>query len=160
MIRSLRQQHRQMLTVISFLLPVAFATGIAARKPAPTVTALPAALAMPSQHFEAVEWERADLFTKTPLQVRLLRERAGAGRWAVALSSPHDFLKPDLIVYWVAGSPNTADKLPDNARLLGVFNPSLPLPLPIEAISSSGVLVFYSLADHEIVETSKRFELQ
>jgi len=155
MIRPLRQQHRRMLTVIGVLLPVAFVAGIAARKPAPTVTTLPAALAMPSQHFEAVEWERADLFTKTPIQVRLLRERAGAGRSAVALSSPHDFLKPDLIVYWVAGSPNTTDKLPDNARLLGVFTSSMALSLPPEAASGGGVLILYSLADQEVVEVSK-----
>src|SRR5215208_6851605 len=102
MIRPLRQRHRRMVTVIGVLLPIAFAAGITARKPAPAVARLPAALAGTPQHFEAVEWVRDDLFTKTAIQVRLLREKVGAGHSAVALLAPKDFLKPDLIVYWVA----------------------------------------------------------
>src|SRR5215208_1792159 len=103
MIRPLRQRHRRMVKVIGVLLPIAFAAGIAARKPAPTAARLPAALAGTVQHFEAVEWERDDLFRKTAIRVRLLRERVGAGHSAVTLFAPKDFLKPDLIVYWVAG---------------------------------------------------------
>ena len=160
MIRPLRQRHRRIVAVIGVLLPVAFAAGIAARKPAPTVASLPKALARTSQHFEAVEWERADLFTKTPIQIRLLRESAGVGHYAVTLSVAKDFVKPDLIVYWVAGSPSITDTLPDNARLLGAFNSSVALSLPPEVISGSGVLILYSLADQEIVEVSKPFGLQ
>ncbi len=159
MIRPLRQRHRRMATLIGLLLPVAFAAGIAARKPAPTVARLPAALAMTPQHFEAVEWERGDLFTKTAIQVQLLREKTGAGHLAVALTAPKDFLKPDLIVYWVAGNSNVADILPDNALLLGAFNPYAPLTLAEQTGSTSGVLVLYSLADQAIIETSKRFIL-
>jgi len=147
-----------MFAVIGVLLPIAFAAGIAARKPAPTVATLPTALATTAQHFEAVEWERSDLFTRTPIQVRLLRERAGAGYSAVMLSAPKDFVKPDLIVYWVAGSPNITDSLPDKARLLGAFNSSMVLPP--DATSGSGVLVLYSLANQEVVEMSKPLALQ
>ena len=160
MIRPLRQRHRRMITIIGVLLPIAFAAGIAARRPAPTVATLPTALATTQRHFEAVEWERADLFTKTPIQVRLLRERAGAARFAVEFSAAKDFVKPDLIVYWVANSPNLTDTLPDNARLLGAFNSSLALPLSPDAGPGSGVLVLYSLADQKIVEVSKPFALQ
>jgi hypothetical protein len=160
MIRPLRQRHRRMVAVLGVLLPVAFAAGIAARKPAPTIATLPAGLAMTPQHFEAVEWERADLFTKTPITVRLLREKGGAGHSAVAFSAPKDFVKPDLIVYWLAGSPNITDTVPDNARLLGAFNSSVELPLPPDATSGSGVLVLYSLADQEVVDVSKPFALQ
>ncbi len=160
MIRPLRQRHRRMMTIIGVLLPIAFAAGIAARRPAPTVATLPTALATTQRYFEAVEWERADLFTKTPIQVRLLRESAGAGHFAVEFSAARDFVKPDLIVYWIAGSPNVTDTLPDNARLLGVFNSSVALSLPPDAGPDSGVLVLYSLADQEIVGVSKPLALE
>ena len=160
MIRPLRQRHRRMMTIIGVLLPIAFAAGIAARRPAPTVATLPTALATTQRHFEAVEWERADLFTKTLIQVRLLRESAGAGHFAVEFSAARDFVKPDLIVYWVAGSPNNTDRLPDNARLLGAFNSSVALSLWLDAQPGSGVLMLYSLADQEVVEVSKPFALQ
>ena len=157
MIRPLRQRHRRMVIVLGVFLPIAFAVGIAARKSVPDMPALPKELVASPQTFAVTEWERADLFTKTPIQVRLLRESAGVAHFAVAFSAAKDFVKPDLIVYWVAGSPNLTDKLPDNARLLGAFDSSMALSLPPDAASGSGALVLYSLADQEIVEVSKPF---
>lgn len=154
MIRPLRQRHRRMVIVLGVFLPIAFAVGIAARKPVPDMTSLPKELVASPQQFAVAEWERAGLFTKTPIQVRLLRESAGTGRFAVEFSAAKDFVKPDLIVYWLAGSPNITDTLPDNARLLGAFNSSA-LPLPQEATQSDGVIVLYSLADNEVVDVSK-----
>lgn len=160
MIRPLRQRHRHMIVVLGVFLPLALAVGIAARKPVPGMTSLPKELVASPREFAVTEWERADLFTKTPIHVRLLRESAGVGPFAVGFSAAKDFVKPDLIVYWVAGISNITETVPDNARLLGGFSSSIPLALPVEAAVSSGVLVFYSLADHEIVETSKKFELR
>src|SRR5437016_2663245 len=133
MIRPLRQRHRRMIIMLGIFLPIAFAFGIAARKPVARMTSLPEELVASPQNFAATEWERADLFTKTPIQVRLLRERRGAVRFAVEFSAAKDFVKPDLIVYWVSGNPILADKLPDNARLLGAFNSSLALSLSPDA---------------------------
>ena len=149
-----------MFIVLGVFLPVAFAVGIAARKPVPGMTSLPKELVASPQQFTVTAWERTDLFTKTPIQVRLLRERANAGRFAVEFSAAKDFVKPDLIVYWVAGSPKITDTLPDNARLLGAFNSSVALSLSPDAGAGSGVLVLYSLADQEVVEVSKPFALQ
>ena len=160
MISPLRQQHRRMVIVLGVFLPIAFLIGIAARKSVPGMTSLPQELVASPQKFAVTEWERADLFTKTPIQVRLLRESAGAGHFAVEFSAARDFVKPDLIVYWIAGSPNVTDTLPDNARLLGVFNSSVALSLPPDAGPDSGVLVLYSLADQEIVGVSKPFALE
>jgi hypothetical protein len=160
MIRPLRKRHRRMVVVLGVFLPVAFTVGIAARKPVPGMTSLPKELANSSRAFAVTEWERADLFTKTPIQVRLLRESAGTGRYAVEFSAAKDFVKPDLIVYWVAGSPNLTDKLPDSARLLGAFTSSAALSLSPDAGPASGALVLYSLADQEIVEVSKPFTPQ
>ena len=160
MIRPLRQRHRRMVIGLGILLPVAFAAGVAARKPVLDMAALPSELAAPPQKFAAIEWERPDLFTKTPIQVRLLRESAGIGPFAVGFSVANDFVKPDLLVYWVAGNPNITNTLPGDARLLGVFNPSVMLPLPPNAGPGNGVLVLYSLADQEVVQVSKPFALQ
>ncbi len=160
MIRPLRQRHHRMVIVLGVFLPIAFVVGIAARKPVPGMTSLPKELVASPQQFAVTEWERTDLFAKTPIQVRLLRESAGAGQYVVEFTAAKDFVKPDLIVYWVAGGPNLTDKLPDNARLLGAFNSSVALPLSPDAAPGSGVLVLYSLADQEIVEVSKPFELQ
>ena len=160
MICPLRQRHHRMVIVLGVLLPVAFAVGLAARKPVPGVTSLPKELVASPYQFAVTEWKRADLFTKTPIQVRLLRESAGEGRFAVEFSAAKDFVKPDLIVYWIAGNPDITDTLPDNARLLGAFNSSVALSLSPDAGASSGVLVLYSLADQEIVELSKPFALQ
>ena len=157
MIRPLRQRHRRMVIVLGVFLPVAFAVGIAARKSVPGMTSMPNELVASPQSFAVTEWERADLFTKTPIQVRLLRERAGAARFAVEFSAAKDFVKPDLIVYWVTGSQNITDTLSENAWLLGTFNSSVALSLWPDAAPGSGVLVLYSLADREVVEVSKPF---
>ena len=154
MIRSLRQRHRRLAVALGIFLPVAFAVGIAARKPVPAVAELPAALVATPQKFEAVVWERADLFAKTPVRVRLVREQTGAGRFAIALAAAKDFARPDLIVCWTAGNPNLTDALPDKAILLGPFG-SGALPLPDETATSNGALVLYSLANGEIVDVSK-----
>ena len=159
MIRPLRQRHRRMVIVLGVVLPIAFTVGIAARKPVPGMTSLPKELAASPQTLAVTEWERADIFTKMPIQVRLLRESAGAGHFAVEFSAAKDFVKPDLIVYWVTGNSNITHALPDNALLLGGFNPYTPLPL-VEHIGPPSVrLVLYSLADQEIVEISKPFSV-
>ena len=159
MIYSLRQRHRRMVFGLGVFLPLAFALGIAARKSVPGMNALPGRLAAASQPFAVTEWERADLFVKARIQVRLLRESPSAGRFALTFSAAKDFVKPDLLVYWVAGNPNLADTLPGNAQLLGGFDSFTALALPAEATRQNGVLVLYSLADNEIVEVSKPFAI-
>jgi hypothetical protein len=154
MIRPLRQRHRHIVIALGIFLPVAFAVGIAARRSVPEVNSLPKELAPAVAQFEAQEWQRADLFTKSPVQIRLMREHSGAGKFAVELSAAKDFVKPDLIVYWVAGNPTITDKLPDNSILLGSFS-TQPLPLSDEIANSTGQLVLFSLADNEIVDVSK-----
>ena len=104
MIRPLRQRHYQTFVAIGFLLPVVFAFGLVARKPFPTMDSLPAELTATTPKFLVPEWERTDLFAKSPIKVRLLRENRNPGSLAVAFSTAKDyFIKPDLMVYWVAG---------------------------------------------------------
>jgi hypothetical protein len=154
MIRPLRQRHRQIFVALGVFLPLAFAVGIAARKPVPAVAELPPALTPAPPPVADLVWRRGDLFSKAPVEVRLLREK-DSGRFAVQFSAATGFLKPDLMVYWVAGSTGRTNSLPDNAVLLGEFDSSA-LPWPAAA-AARGVLVLYSLADNEMVDVSKPF---
>jgi len=159
MIRPLRQRHRHIVMVLGVFLPIVFAAGITARKSVPTMITLPKELFSSPQAFANTEWERTDLFANPPMQVRLLRERASAGRFAVEFFAAKNFVKPDLLVYWVAGNTNITNRLPDDALLLGVFDSSAALQLPSNITADSGVLVHYSLADQMVIEVSKPITL-
>jgi hypothetical protein len=156
MILALRNRHRRIFVVIGVLLPIALAGGIAARKPLPSMESLPVGLYAFPQLYSATQWESKDLFTKTSIRARLLRGSGSGERFAVQFSAATDFLKPDLIVYWVAGNPKITNTLPGNARLLGAFSAEA-LPLHDDAVTTNGVLVIYSLANGEIVDVSKAF---
>jgi len=152
MILPLRQRHRRMFAVLGVFLPIAFVVGVAARRPIPYRT--PPPLATDLQASQTEVWSRSDFFRKIPVNVRLLRGPMGSF-YSVEFLPGRSFAKPDLLVYWVTGTLTIADKLPDDARLLGAFNTSVPLQLPDDASSSGGVLVLYSLADNEIVDASE-----
>lgn len=158
MILALRRRHRRIVYSLGFLLPVAFVAGLAARRPVPVVSSLPAALAPEPPGLARVVWDRADLWSQTGIRTRLLSNQAGAGSFAVELSAPAEIVKPDLIAYWLPGATNGVSELPGNAIFLGAFVQAKPvaLPLPGEA-ATNGVLALYSLADHEIVATSNPF---
>jgi len=158
MIRPLRQRHRRTFLALGIFLPVVFAVGIAARKPLPEIKSLPYEISPAIDSFASEVWSRPDLFPKSPVQVRLLRQRSGTGKFAVALSAAKDFVKPDLLVYWLDGNPNVTDALPDYAILLGkLYAPELPLPATTE--TKYGLLVLYSVADNAIVDVSKPIHL-
>lgn len=158
MILPLRRHHRRVFTVIGIILPMALIAGIAARKPVPTAMLSPK-LFPGGGAFPAEQWERSDLFTKALIHIRLLRETANTKRLAIELSAPKDFVKADLLVYWLPAESKITDAIPDDAILLGVFSPSSPLPLSPGSVSKPGVLVLYSLGDHEIVDVSKSVTL-
>ena len=157
MILPLRQRHRRMFAVLGVLLPLTFAVGIAARRTVPQIATLPPELSSITQTFTATEYERDDLFEKSEVKVRLCRDWSN-GQLAVGFVAPKDFLKPDLIAYWVAGQPKVTDELPADAVLLGSFVAS-PLALPTAAATKEGLLILFSLANQEIVEVSKPLRL-
>lgn len=159
MILRLRQRHRRVFAVLVIFLPAAAIIGIAERKPVQPVAELPAALAAGPQQFGVVEWERDDLFPKSPVRVRLLRAQGGADRRAIGISAAEGFLKPDLLVYWSEGNPALTGTLPDSALLLGAFDVPV-LPVPDGAGRNPGVLVLYSLADGEIADVSRPIALE
>jgi hypothetical protein len=157
MTRTLRQRHRRIFAVLGVALPVAFIIGMAARTPVPAVDSLPGEIAGEPLRVAARQWSRDDLCTGTSIQAALVRERAGSGRFAVELTPPKDFARPDLLVYWMAGGSTVTEAIPDDAILLGGLDGSVPLPFPPGSPPSNGMLILYSLADHEIVDVSKPF---
>jgi hypothetical protein len=158
MIRPLRQRHRRVVIALGVALPIVFSIGIAARRPVPSMASLPGELPIFSRASAATVWERSDLFPKAPVQAQLLRESEKSGRFALELLGPTDFVKPDLIVYWVAGTSKTPDTLPNNALLLGSFSLSV-FTLPANMPGEDGSLVLYGLANNEIVAVSKPLRL-
>jgi len=141
--------------VIGIVVPIALVAGIAARKPMPSVASLPAEFKVTPLPTAGDNWEYTDLFTNTPVRVHLLKNRTTDGRFAVFLSADKDFVKPDLLAYWLTDYPKSADILPEDAVLVGGFN-STALPLPTQASTSDGVILLYSLADNEVVDVSRR----
>jgi hypothetical protein len=154
MILPLRRRHRRVFAIVGLLLPLAFIAGIAARKPIPTA-ALSADVFSERKTFTKALWDRSDLFPKTALRVQVLSQEATTNRCAIQFSAAKDFVKADLLVYWLPAESKTTDAIPDDAILLGVFSPSSPLPLSAGSVGKPGVLVLYSLADHEIVDVSR-----
>ena len=156
MILSLRRRHRRMFTIIGILLPVTFVAGVAARKPIPT-TAPSGALLPPRQTFSQSGWNRSDLFTNVAVRVQLLHD--AANRIALQISTPKNFVKADLLVYWLPADSILKDNIPDDAILLGAFVSGQPLPMRPTAAEKSGRLILYSLAEHEIVAVSQSVTL-
>jgi hypothetical protein len=147
-----------MFTVIGVLLPVAFVAGVAARKPIPT-TALSDALLSLRQTFSQRGWNRSDLFTNVAARVQVLHDAANTNRTALQISAPKDFVKADLLVYWLPAESILKDNIPDDAVLLGAFVSGQPLPMPPTPVEKPGRLILYSLADHEIVAVSQSVTL-
>lgn len=156
MIRPLRKRHRAMVSALGVLLPVAFAVGIAARRPVPAAS-VPPELEGKVKDFAQVVWTKADLWPGQGIITTLRRDDAGS---VAAELTVRDLAKPDVLVYWAAGKQFARESLPDNARLLGALVAQVPLLLPDDARDEPGCFVLYSLADHEVVATSNPFNVQ
>jgi hypothetical protein len=158
MIRPLRQRHRVMIFTLSVIVPAAFAVGIATRKAVPALSAAAPGFSREIPRHKEL-WSRDDLWEKRAIRTRLLSDATGSGQLAVELISNDQIVRPDVIVYWSRGERKIEDSPPDAAILLGSFDQSTPMPLtlPQEAANNPGMLLLYSLGDHEIVAVSKPF---
>ena len=151
MTRPLRQRHRYAFILLTALLPVSVVVGLTGRKAVPTTAGLPANLTRQVGPLQEV-WKCPSLFPGRNLEARLLRT-AEADSLAIELTG--DVSGPDLLVYWSAMA-STAE-LPADAVLLGRFGQIAPAPRNV--IGRKGQLILYSLANHEVVATSRAFEL-
>lgn len=150
-----------MVLTLSALLPAAFVLGIASRRVVPLVST--AATEALHQHLDAYKsvWLRDDLWETGPLRTRLLRDST-ASNLALEVTARHPIIRPDVLMYWVPGSPKLGDSLPSDAVLLGAWtqDSATTLALPQAFKTGEGKLLLYSLADHEILNVSKSFTIQ
>jgi hypothetical protein len=158
MIRPLRQVHRYQAILLGVLLPLLFVLGIAARKPVPAMAELPQALGPILSWVRCSDFDGYGAFHKSPVSIDLWSHKNGSGPFAVSFDAEANFVKPDLMVYWVAGNASQVETLPADAILLGAFGRT-PLPLSKEVSSTNGRLVLYSMADGEMVDVSESIQL-
>ena len=154
MIRPLRQKHRVMVCTLGVLLPVAFAAGIAARRPVSAAASVPSQLTGKTIDFGQVVWMKEDLWPNQRIVTRLRRDATGS--MAVELIC-RDLVKPDVLVYCAAGKDTVVESLPEHARLIGALSNGAPLSIPVDLRGEIGRFVLYSLADHEVVAGSRAF---
>ncbi len=147
-----------MIIVLGILLPIAFVSGLVARKPMPEVSSLPAGWVDRKPSPEPVLWTRNDLWP-TRLDTVLLGDPAHPDSPAVKLLAKEEIAQPDLLIYWSSTAPAGGDALPTNSFLLGAWDQNDPVPLTLPAVADgqTGVLILYSLADNKIVQVSKPF---
>jgi hypothetical protein len=158
MLRPLRQRHRVIVFALTVVLPTAFAVGIASRREAPISRSGVPGFSMEVGN-QAEVWSRADLWEGKTINTRLLKTEHGSGLLAVGLEPKDRIIRPDVLVYWVPGERKIHDSLPGDAFLLGSFEQASlnPLTLPEKTSAQTGMLVLYSLADQEVIATSKPF---
>jgi hypothetical protein len=150
MILNLRQRHRVTFCALGLFLPVAFAAGVAARRTVPEITSAPSVLDLRSGLPGRLIRTESDLWPGKAIMTILRAKPSGS------LTVEFMFKElpgPDVLVYWVAGESSPRKRLPDNAQLLGQLSNQTELPLAEKP--GVGRFVLYSLADHEIVATSK-----
>jgi hypothetical protein len=161
MVRSLRQRHRIVVLTLSALLPAAFLLGIDSRRSIPLLPSLPTSLShQPVRTYQSV-WLRDDLWENMPLRTRLLSDPPHSNL-ALEVTAADPVVRPDVLLYWLPATSKLDESLPSDAVLLGAWiqQPVNPLPVPQSAKAGQGRLILYSLADHEIVNTSKPFAIQ
>jgi hypothetical protein len=143
-----------MIFALTVTLPAAFALGIVTRKEVPSFQLTSSSLSVKA-HKSTELWSREDLWGKKAIKTRLLM--IGPTQLAVELVPIDRIVRPDVLVYWIPGVPKNQNSLPDDAFLLGSFDQSSPAPLrlPDMAAKQIGTLALYSLADQEIIATSK-----
>jgi len=146
-----------MVCILAAALPAALAAGIAKRRTVPMAMSVPPELAHKTASFGDVVWTKADVWPDQRIITSLRRDSAGS----VAVEFTFgELVKPDVLVYWVRGKETAGAGLPDDARLLGALVNRIPLPIPSDLRGEAGRFVLYSLAEHEVVATSKSFIVQ
>src|SRR5690349_666722 len=118
MILPLRKRHRRIFIVMGVFLPAIFLAGVAARKPLPVLSSSSESSSIQSPGSFSAQWTRDDLFPAVRIKTMLLSEVSSTGRLAFQFSSPGNFLKPDLLLYWIEGTAGTSNSLPEDSILL------------------------------------------
>ena len=129
MIRPLRTAHLRIVTTLAVLLPIVVIAAVANRTPA----AEP-----PTTHAEdfPLNSERG-----------MFRAKLSAGSSSIALTTVHDAVIADPLVYWTAG--RNSDAALTSATFLGPLVDAQKFTLP----EPHGTILIYSNAEHSVRDT-------
>lgn len=143
MTRELRDRHRRALSALAVALPLLFAAGIAARRPAPSGELPGSASGLePGPTAGAL----VEIAPGQRVALRLRRDRPRQSGYLLEARAPDELLRPDLLVYWSPESKGV--ELSARAWLLGRLRGARPASfrLPAPAAERGGFVVFYSAA--------------
>jgi hypothetical protein len=145
-----------MFTVLGMVLPVVLVVGLYERTSVPVMTSLPAGLVTNRPVSGSLVLLKTCAFPHTSTSAKLFGTQKGDD-FTIQISTGVEPEKPDVLVYWVPGSPPGFDKIPAGAFLLGELG-SQSLSLPVGE-RPDGVLMLYSLADGEVIDVSNPITL-
>lgn len=155
MIRPLRERHRIVVCTLAVVLPLALVAGLRGREPV-VLDPSPVGQAGPGSPGRKVIWTRSDLWPGRKYVTRLRGEPRGS---LGIETDAGDLVRPDVLVYWAAGTGREPETLPGNARLLGALVKEGVLPFAADLVDQGGRLILYSLADHQPVAFSRPMRL-
>ena len=150
MIRSRRSAHRYVFGALAVALPVVFIAGSSLRPDVPRVGDEAEDLLL------AFDYPRSDatpvLRNSGDFEVAVLRSPEQSAE--VFLRPRVSALRPDVLVYWTAGSDAT-DVLPTDAVLIGGLAGTRArlLELPPAFEDTPGAIALYSLGHQEVIAT-------
>ncbi len=145
-----------MVCTLGVLVPCAFIAGIAGRKPVPVAAPVLGRSSVAANEFGSLVRTQTDLWPGRPSITRFWRNSGGSLAVELAIG---DLERPDVLVYWTAATNSTPGALPSDAQFLGGLSTGALLPIPPGVAFEAGRLVLYSLADQEVVVTSRRLAL-
>lgn len=156
MIQRLRRRHRNLIVILSVILPVLFLAALATRPSAPRTQEIPPFLVNETPAFPRVLFEESNLWSGHDLLTRVCADQMPPQRLVVELQPRRAFSEPDILVYWHEPAAASGNQLPENAYLLGALagKQLRRFVLPEAARLVEGKLVLYSLAHHQIVATT------
>jgi len=142
-----------MIVAVGIVVPVVFAAGLLARKPAPRVPGFPAILTPPGAAVgDSVAAPRVTNLDDGRLAVTLVGSPESASGLAVAIDIDVHRGRPEWLAYWTVAD-TVGETLPDDAWLLGALSDAGTniLGLPEPATAGGGRLVIYVPVDDRVL---------
>lgn len=157
MTRSLRRKHRYGFFLLALLVPCAFAASLHFRHASAARGVMSEQSRPQLSSFGPVVWTSQTLWPNENIVTKI--RRGNTGEVAIEFAS-RSLIEPDLLLYWAPGRNTNVDALPSDARFLAAVQFEMPIFLPTQIRGEAGRLMFYSLADHEVISTSAAFIVQ
>jgi hypothetical protein len=148
MIQPLRTVHRRAFVALAVVLPAILLIGLGARRPGLGPVANPTDL----QGTGNMVSESSNLWQKHSIRSKFYSKPDHPLDRYVVLLPAQELNEPDLLLYWVANSPE-GNVLPGDAQLLGAFSKGTAFLLPSNE-KGAGHLVLFSPAHQTVFDTA------